>query len=145
LGLLLSAGLPLRAPDRREGLSARTADCLRKTRRLTVAPATTRPYFTVNVIRYGYGLNQRMRLLSVRYSGRVPELSANHHRALVLLAGSTDGITEHMLFAHQIKRASIAELILDGLASATTVRVTAGRKPVEVRRIKITDAGRQAP
>jgi hypothetical protein len=60
-------------------------------------------------------------------------------RALSLLATSADGRTEARLLA---RGEEISGLIRDGLATASTVRV--GRTPVEVVRIKITEAGRAA-
>ena len=63
-------------------------------------------------------------------------------RALSLLANSADGRTQARLLAHGFTREVISGLIRDGLATASTGRV--GRAPVEVVRIKITDAGRAA-
>ena len=63
-------------------------------------------------------------------------------RALSLLANSADGRTEARLLSHGFTREVISGLIRDGLATASTGRV--GRAPVEVVRIKITEAGRAA-
>jgi len=63
-------------------------------------------------------------------------------RALSLLANSADGRTEARLLSHGFTREVISGLIRDGLATANTGRV--GRAPVEVVRIKITEAGRAA-
>ena len=63
-------------------------------------------------------------------------------RALSLLANSADGRTEARLLSRGFTREEISGLIRDGLATASTVRV--GRAPVEVVRIKITEAGRAA-
>ena len=63
-------------------------------------------------------------------------------RALSLLANSADGRTEPRLLSHRFTREVISDLIRDGLATANTGRV--GRAPVEVVRIKITEAGRAA-
>ena len=63
-------------------------------------------------------------------------------RALSLLANSADGRTEARLLSHGFTREVISGLIRDGLATASTGCV--GRAPVEVVRIKITDAGRAA-
>ena len=63
-------------------------------------------------------------------------------RALSLLANSADGRTEARLLSHGFTREVISGLIRDGLATANTSRV--GRAPVEVVRIKITEAGRAA-
>ena len=61
-------------------------------------------------------------------------------RALSLLASSADGRTEARLLSRGFTREVISGLIRDGLATASTVRV--GRTPIEVVRIKITEAGR---
>ena len=64
-------------------------------------------------------------------------------RALSLLANSADGRTEARLLSLGFTREVISGLIRDGLATANTGRV--GRAPpVEVVRIKITEAGRAA-
>ena len=63
-------------------------------------------------------------------------------RALSLLANSADGRTEARLLSHGFTREVISGLIRDGLATASTGCV--GRAPVEVVRIKITEAGRAA-
>ena len=63
-------------------------------------------------------------------------------RALSLLANSADGRTEVRLLSHGFTREVISDLIRDGLATASTRHV--GRAPVEVARIKITEAGRAA-
>ena len=63
-------------------------------------------------------------------------------RALSLLANSADGRTEARLLSRGFTREVISGLIRDGLATASTVRV--GRTPVEVVRVKITEAGRAA-
>jgi hypothetical protein len=63
-------------------------------------------------------------------------------RALSLLANSADGRTEARLLSHGFTRKVISGLIRYDLATASTSRV--GRAPVEVVRIKITEAGRTA-
>jgi hypothetical protein len=63
-------------------------------------------------------------------------------RALSLLANSANGCTEARLLSRGFTREVISGLIRDGLATASTGRV--GRAPVEVVRIKITEAGRAA-
>ena len=63
-------------------------------------------------------------------------------RALSLLANSADGRTEARLLSRGFTREETSGLIRGGLATASTVRV--GRAPVEVVRIKITEAGRAA-
>jgi len=71
-------------------------------------------------------------------------LSASHRRALELLSGSADGLTQALLMAHGVAAELIAQLILDGLVGAEAERMMAGGKLIEVRRIRITDAGRRA-
>ena len=61
---------------------------------------------------------------------------------LSLLANSADGRTEARLLSRGFTREVLSGLIRDGLATANTGRV--GRAPVEVVRIKITEAGRAA-
>jgi hypothetical protein len=75
---------------------------------------------------------------------RMPRPSAQHRRALELLAGSPAGLTDSLLLAHGITRTLLAELVLDGLATADTERMQAGVRSVDVRRFKITEAGRVA-
>ena len=69
----------------------------------------------------------------------------DRRRALTLLARSPDGCTEAVMMVHGFTIELLAGLIRDGLATAKTERVVGrGRKPIEVVRIKITKAGRQA-
>jgi hypothetical protein len=62
-------------------------------------------------------------------------------RALELIAGSADGYTEVLLFAHGFTEATIAGLVDTGLVAATTERVIAGQRPVDVTRFIITRRG----
>ena len=68
----------------------------------------------------------------------------NWRGALELLAGSADGCTEALLFAHGFTEATIAGLIDTGLVVATTKRVSAGRGNVDLTWFKITGRGRAA-
>jgi hypothetical protein len=61
--------------------------------------------------------------------------------ALELLADSADGCTEALLFAHGFTSATIAGLVDTGLVAATTERVIAGQRPVDVTRFRITRRG----
>jgi hypothetical protein len=72
------------------------------------------------------------------------KLPRTTRRALTLLAGSPDGTTEAVMLAHGYKLALLVELIRDGDASAKSERMMAGKKPIEVTRVRITDAGREA-
>ena len=48
------------------------------------------------------------------------------------------------MIAHGFTARQLAALIRDGLATATTERMLAGKKPMEVTRVRITEAGRRA-
>ena len=71
-------------------------------------------------------------------------LNADQRRALRLLAGSSHGCTEAILLAHGITIEMLVVLVGDGLATAAPEIVHAGGRPIEVVRVGITDAGRQA-
>jgi len=68
----------------------------------------------------------------------------NRRRALELLAGSRDGVPEAIMLAHGFSIELLVELVHAGLATAGTDRMIAGRHPIEVIRVRITDAGRQS-
>jgi hypothetical protein len=72
------------------------------------------------------------------------ELAADQRSALELLAGSPNGCTELLFLAHGFTRNLLANLILAGFANAETERVMAEGRPINVLRIRITDAGREA-
>jgi hypothetical protein len=65
-------------------------------------------------------------------------------RALELLASCRDGCTEALMLAHGFTVDTLVEMINAGLASATTERVVAGGRTIEVARVRITEAGRRA-
>jgi hypothetical protein len=71
-------------------------------------------------------------------------LSTEQRRALKLLAGSPDGCTMSIMLAHGLKPELLADLVRGGLATAKPETVRAGGKSIEVVRMLITDAGRQA-
>ena len=48
------------------------------------------------------------------------------------------------MMAHGFKRAMLAELVRNGWATAATEIVRAGWRPIEVARMRITEAGRLA-
>jgi hypothetical protein len=62
--------------------------------------------------------------------------------ALVLLALKNSGSTLAMLSARGVKVETIDELIAAGLATAIIERV--GRSAIEIKRVRITEAGRRA-
>jgi hypothetical protein len=61
-----------------------------------------------------------------------------------LLAASRDGATEAILRAHGFTVPQLIELVRAGLASATAERVVAGKKAMEIARVRTTEAGRAA-
>jgi hypothetical protein len=61
-----------------------------------------------------------------------------------LLAGSAHGCTEELLIAHGFIDATIAGLLDTGLVVATTKRVLAGERSVDVTWFMITGRGRAA-
>ena len=65
-------------------------------------------------------------------------------RALEVLADTPQGATPALLAAHGFSSAVISELIDSGLATSTTEVILADGRPVEVTRVRITDAGRAA-
>jgi hypothetical protein len=63
---------------------------------------------------------------------------------LELLASCRDGCTEAILLAHGFSVTQMVDLVSDGLATAHSQRVIVGRRTIEVARMRITEAGRQA-
>ena len=76
---------------------------------------------------------------------RKGRLRPEQRQALKLLAGSPHGVPEDLLaLAHGFNSDMIAGLVRTGLATAQRETVRAGGQSVEVVRIRITEAGRQA-
>jgi hypothetical protein len=73
----------------------------------------------------------------------MPKLDAGHRRALKLLADAADGWSEALLLAYGLSAGLIADLVDTKLGTTETKRVLAAGRPVEVVRIRITDAGRK--
>ena len=65
-------------------------------------------------------------------------------RALRLLAGEPEGVIEAMMLARGFRVELLVDLCVADLVIATVERMVAGGRTVEVVRLKITDAGRQA-
>jgi hypothetical protein len=63
---------------------------------------------------------------------------------LELLAESAEGCTDALLTAHGFKLDVLISIVSAGLATATPERTFAAGKPVEITRVRITDAGRRA-
>jgi hypothetical protein len=55
-----------------------------------------------------------------------------------------DGCTEAIMLAYGFTIGMMVEFVRAGLASATAERVVAGRRTIEVARVRITEAGRRA-
>jgi len=71
-------------------------------------------------------------------------ISDEQRRALRLLGRNPKGYTEAMLMAHGFTIAMVAVLARDGFVTATPQTGRAGKRPVKIVRLRITDAGRHA-
>jgi hypothetical protein len=69
---------------------------------------------------------------------------SQRHRAFEMLAGSPLGVTEAIMLAHGFTNAMLDALVRDGLATAEQREMRAGRQPIKVIWLTITDIGRQA-
>ena len=74
----------------------------------------------------------------------MPDHPADWRRALELLASLPEGATEALLMAHGFKSTVITGLVESGLATLVRERIRAGGRRVEVRWLRLTDAGRKA-
>jgi hypothetical protein len=76
---------------------------------------------------------------------RRPRRKADRQRAaLALLETCRDGCPEALMVAHGFTLPEMVALVRAGLATATGERVVAGKRTMEVARVKITEAGRRA-
>ena len=73
----------------------------------------------------------------------MPTHKQQRRRALELLEASIDG-TEAIMLAYGFKTELLVELVNAGLATASIERMVAGGRRIEVTRMRITGAGRQA-
>lgn len=72
-------------------------------------------------------------------------LSTDQRRALAMIAtAGRNGVTQSLLTAHGFGVSMIAALVNRGLATLAHEKVRAGGKLVEVAKVRITDAGRDA-
>jgi hypothetical protein len=69
---------------------------------------------------------------------------SDRRRALRLLAGAPEGVTEALMLAHGFRVELLVDLCFAGLAIAKPEHMLAGGRTMEVVRITITEAGRQA-
>ena len=74
-----------------------------------------------------------------------PRLPPERRRMLKLLARSRHGVNEELLVhSHGFRRPTIVGLVSAGLAATEREVVKAGAKTIEVVRVRITNAGREA-
>jgi hypothetical protein len=74
-----------------------------------------------------------------------PRLTRTQWGALAMLAtAGHDGVTQSLLCAHGFSPAMITRLVNRGLATTSVEKVRAGAKLVDVDRVRITKAGREA-
>jgi hypothetical protein len=71
---------------------------------------------------------------------RRPKPDRRH--ALELLASCRDGCTAAIMLAHGFTVEQMVEVVNAGLASATTERMVASNRTIEVARVRITETGR---
>jgi hypothetical protein len=72
-------------------------------------------------------------------------LTAEQCRALAMLGrADLDGASQTLLMAHGFCVSMIIGLVNNGLATLTREKVQAGRRLIEVRKVRITAAGRRA-
>jgi hypothetical protein len=74
----------------------------------------------------------------------MPTPKQQRRQALELLEASIDGYTEAIMLAYGFKTEFLAALVDAGLATASIERMVAGGRRIEVTRMRITGAGRQA-
>jgi hypothetical protein len=71
-------------------------------------------------------------------------LNHDQRRALRLLAAAPNGATEAIMLAHGFTISLLDDLMLRGLATTDQRAMRAGRRPIKVTWLMITDGGRQA-
>jgi len=74
----------------------------------------------------------------------MPTPKQQRRQALELLEASIPGCTEAIMLAYGFKTEFLAALVDAGLATASIERMVAGGRRIEVTRMRITGAGRQA-
>jgi hypothetical protein len=67
----------------------------------------------------------------------------DRRQALELLTACPDGCTDALMLANGFTAELLVELIHAGLASAQVERMVAAGQPIEVARVRITEAGRR--
>jgi hypothetical protein len=79
-----------------------------------------------------------------RRGAAMGRFSGDHYRALRLLGSYPNGCSERLMVWHAVAVETIVDLIRAGLASAETIKRLDRGRPIEVARLKITEAGRRA-
>jgi len=74
----------------------------------------------------------------------MPTPKQQRRRALELLEASIDGCTEAIMLTYGFKTELLVELVNAGLATASIERMVASGRRIQVTRMRITGAGRQA-
>jgi hypothetical protein len=69
---------------------------------------------------------------------------ADWRRALEMVAGSPEGLTDAALFARGFESTLIAGLVESGLVTSLTEHIWVGGHRVEVSWLRLTDAGHKA-
>jgi hypothetical protein len=75
---------------------------------------------------------------------RKPVLTAEHYRALALLASSRVGYPEALFLAHGFTAKLIEALVAAALVVVDSQSIRAGGRVMVAQRLRITGAGRQA-
>jgi hypothetical protein len=80
---------------------------------------------------------------AMRLTNRKRRPKPDRRRALELLAFCRDGCTEALMLAHGFTIEQMVELVHAGIATASAEHVVAGKRTIEVARLRITEAGRR--
>jgi hypothetical protein len=75
---------------------------------------------------------------------RARAVSSDQRRALRVLAGSAHGCTQAIMLARGFEHALLDDLVLRGLVAAEQRAMCAGRWPIKVTWLMITEAGQRA-
>ena len=76
--------------------------------------------------------------------GRGPLMTHEEWHALKMIADSRDGVTEAVLATHGLAGDLLAGLVRDGLATVTSETMWAEGQPIDIMRVRSSDAGRRA-
>ena len=79
-----------------------------------------------------------------RRGAAMGRFSGDHYRALRLLGSYPNGCSERLMVWHGVAIETMVDLIRAGLTRAETIKRLDRGRPMEVARLKITEAGRRA-